>query len=179
MDGTSLIKKIADGDEEALKKLIKIYRNRIFLYVYGLVGNYEDSEEVTAETFFQIWRSAKNFKGLSRPSTWIFGIARNLTMNLLRKKRRELLTYELEDRDIAVSDEDLPQNIELLRIAVEKLSPLHREVIHLAFYEELPYSEIAKILGIPENTVKTRVFHAKKKLKEIVKELEGEYKKGT
>lgn len=179
MDEGNLIKRIADGDEEALKKLIRLYRDRVFLYVYGLTGNYEDSEEITAETFFQIWRSAKNFKGLSKPSTWIFGIARNLTMNLLRKRRRELQAYELEDRDFPVQDEELPQNVELLRAAIERLSPIHREVIHLAFYEELSYSEIAKVLGVPENTVKTRVFYAKKKLKEIVRELEGEHKKGT
>ncbi len=173
MDDAELIHRIANGDEEALKRLIKLYKDRVFLYVYGLLQNYEDSEEVTVETFYQIWRSARNFKGYSKVSTWIFGIARNLVMKTLRRKKRELLVFSLEDREDSVSDEEvsLPEHAEILKMALEKLSPAQREVMHLAFYEELPYSEIAKIMGIPESTVKTRVFYAKKKLKEIVKEL--------
>ncbi|NPA41533.1 MAG: sigma-70 family RNA polymerase sigma factor [Aquificae bacterium] len=173
MDEVALIRGVAKGDEEALKKLIRLYKDRVFLYVYGLLRNYEDSEEATAETFFQIWRSAKKFKGFSKPSTWIFGVARNVAMNILRKRRKEFKTFELEDWDSPVEDVEVPENVELLRRAIEMLSPAHREVIHLAFYEDMSYSEIAEVLGIPENTVKTRVFHAKKKLRDLVKELEN------
>ena len=174
MEETELIKRIASGDEEALAKLIRIYKGRIFLYVYGLLRNYEDSEEATAETFFQVWRSAKRFKGRSKVSTWLFSIARNVAMKVLRKRRHETLIFELYELDAFVQDVELPQDVELLRRAIEKLPPAQREVIHLAFYEELPYSEIAQILGVPESTVKTRVFYAKKKLRQVIKELQDE-----
>ncbi len=179
MDEISLIQEIAKGDEEALKKLIRLYKNRVFLYTYGILRDYEDSEEATAEVFFQVWRSAKKFKGRSRVSTWIFGIARNVCMNLLRKRKRRFQTLEIMERDAVYEEVDLDENIEILRQAIDQLPPAHREVIHLAFYEELPYSEIAQILKVPENTVKTRVFYAKKKLREIVKRLKGEDKEGS
>ncbi len=179
MNESTLIEEIAKGNEKALKKLIDLYKDRVFAYTYSLLQNYEDSEEATAETFFQIWKSAKRFKGNSKVSTWIFGVARNVCMNFIRKRKRHPLTYEINERDAVYEDVELDEDVEILRKAIEELPPLHREVIHLAFYEDLPYSEIAKILNIPENTVKTRVFHAKKKLKEIVRRLKNEDQKSS
>ncbi len=174
MEEISLIREIANGNEKALKKLIRLYRDRIFLYTYGILQNYEDSEEATAEVFFQVWRSAKKFKGMSKVSTWLFGIARNVSMNVLRKRRRRFQTIEIMDHDAVWEEIEIEEDVELLRRAIEKLPPPHKEVIHLAFYEELPYSDIAQIIGVPENTVKTRVFYAKKKLKELVERLKVE-----
>ena len=179
MDETSLIEEIAKGNEKSLKKLIRLYKDRVFLYAYGILQNYEDSEEATAEVFFQIWRSARRFSGRSKVSTWIFGITRNVCMNMLRKRKKQLPTLEIMERDAVYEEVDLEEDVEILRRAIDQLPPAHREVIHLAFYEELPYSEIAQILEVPENTVKTRVFHAKRKLKEIVKRLKGEDQKGS
>ncbi len=175
MRDEELIDQIAKGDEKALKKLMDLYRNRLFFYVYGLLENYEDAEEVVAETFYQVWRSAKNFKGSSKVSTWIFGIARNVSRNMLRKRMREIKTVEIMEHDAVFEDQSIDsESAELVKKALERLPVAHREVLHLAFYEELPYEEIAKILGIPLGTVKTRVFYAKKRLLEVIKELKDE-----
>lgn len=162
-----LIKAIATGEEKALRELIRLMQGRVHAYCYSLLGREEDAEEITSEVFFQVWRSAKKFRGDSKATTWIFGIARNLCLNHLRKKKLQFM--ELLETDAVYEPEEEPEyNPELVKKAMEKLSPLHREVLYLAYYEELPYSKIAEILGIPENTVKTRVFNAKRKLKEII-----------
>ncbi|MEM4558310.1 MAG: RNA polymerase sigma factor [Desulfurococcaceae archaeon] len=162
-----LIKAIARGEEKALRELIRLMQGRVYAYCYSLLGQEEDAEEITSEVFFQVWRSAKKFRGDSKATTWIFGIARNLCLNHLRKKKLQFM--ELLETDAVYEPEEEPEyDPELVKKAMEKLSPLHREVLYLAYYEELPYSKIAEILGIPENTVKTRVFNAKRKLKEII-----------
>ncbi len=162
-----LIKAIARGEEKALRELIRLMQGRVYAYCYSLLGQEEDAEEITSEVFFQVWRSAKKFRGDSKATTWIFGIARNLCLNHLRRKKLQFM--ELLETDAVYEPEEEPEyDPELVKKAMEKLSPLHREVLYLAYYEELPYSKIAEILGIPENTVKTRVFNAKRKLKEII-----------
>ncbi len=162
-----LIKAIARGEEKALRELIRLMQGRVYAYCYSLLGQEEDAEEITSEVFFQVWRSAKKFRGDSKATTWIFGIARNLCLNHLRKKKLQFM--ELLETDAVYEPEEEPEyDPELVKKAMEKLSPLHREVLYLAYYEELPYSKIAEILGTPENTVKTRVFNAKRKLKEII-----------
>lgn len=176
MKEEELIKEIAKGKEDALRTFIKLYERRVFMYAYSVLQNYEDAEEATSETFFQVWRSAKNFEGRSKVSSWVFGIARHVCMGMLRKKLKHPPTLELFETDAVVEEEDAQLDIELLRKALELLPPHHREVLHLAYYEELPYEEIAQILRIPLNTVKTRVHYAKKKLLEVVRELSGERK---
>jgi RNA polymerase sigma-70 factor (ECF subfamily) len=173
-----IIAQIAEGREEALKKLILMYNSRLFSYAYGLLQNYEDAEEAVAETFFQVWRSARNFKGGSKVSTWLFGVCRNVIRNMLRKKMKELKTLELMERDAVSEELPIPEDVHMVRRALEALPPTHREVLHLVFYEELPYEEVAKVLGIPLNTVKTRVFYAKRRLLEAIKEVSGEGYKG-
>lgn len=163
-----LIRRIAKGEERALKELIKLMQGRIYAYCLSLLLCAEDAEEITSEVFYQVWRSAKEFKGQSKATTWLFGIARNLCMNRLRKKRMQFLELMEGDAVYHPEEEETDYDPEAVKRALEKLSPIHREVLYLAFYEEMSYSEIAKLLGIPENTVKTRVFHAKKKLKELL-----------
>lgn len=163
-----LIRKIARGEEKALRELIRAMQGRVYAYCLSLVACQEDAEELTLEVFYQVWRSAKSFKGQSRATTWLFGIARNLCMNHLRKKRVQFIELMEGDAVYNPEEEEPDYDPEAIRRAMERLSPAHREVLYLAFYEELSYGEIASLLGIPENTVKTRVFHAKKKLKELL-----------
>ncbi|MEN3033574.1 MAG: RNA polymerase sigma factor [Aquificaceae bacterium] len=164
-----IIQRIAKGEESALVELINIMQKRVFSYCFSLVGNYEDAEEITSDVFFQIWKSASNFKNLSTPTTWIFGIARNLCLNHLRKKKFHF--QELLESDAVFNpseEQELSATVEEIRQALTKLSPIQREILYLVFYEEMDYKSIATLLKIPENTVKTRVFNAKRKLKEIL-----------
>lgn len=163
-----IINSIAKGDEKALKELIMRMQARVYTYCFSLVGNEEDAEELTSEVFFQVWKSAKNFRGQSKATTWLFGIARNLCMNHLRKRKIKFLEITEWDAVYDPNEEEHDYDPELLKKAMEKLSPLHREVLYLAYYEDMSYHEIAKLLDIPENTVKTRIFNAKKKLRELI-----------
>ncbi|MCS7196900.1 MAG: RNA polymerase sigma factor [Aquificaceae bacterium] len=163
-----LIKRIARGEEKALRELIRTMQGRVYAYCLSLVACHEDAEELTSEVFYQVWKSAKNFKGRSKATTWLFGIARNLCMNHLRKKKVQFMELMEGDAVYTPEEEEPEYDPEVIKRAMEELSPAHREVLYLAFYEELSYGEIASLLGIPENTVKTRVFHAKKKLKELL-----------
>ncbi|SNZ12122.1 RNA polymerase sigma factor [Hydrogenobacter hydrogenophilus] len=175
MSDTQLIKRIAKGDQEALRELINIYKARLFYYAYGILRDYEDAQEAVSETFFQVWRSAKNFRGDSKVSTWLFGITRNVMRNMLRKRTKEVKTVEIMEHDAVYENDPWePEDVEVLKKALERLSPAHREVLHLAFYEELSYEEISQVLGVPVGTVKTRVFYAKKKLLELIKEIRDE-----
>lgn len=174
MKEENIIALIAQGEEKALRTLIDLYKARLFSYAYGLLQNYEDAEEAVAETFYQVWKSAKNFRGNSRVSTWLFGVCRNVIRNMQRKKMREIKTLELMEDDAVVEEFVEPVDVDLIKRALTCLSPAHREVLHLAFYEDLSYEEIASILNIPVNTVKTRVFYAKKKLFECIEELRNE-----
>jgi RNA polymerase sigma-70 factor (ECF subfamily) len=113
-----------------------------------------------------VWKGADRFSGRSKVSTWIFGIARNKALDLLRREKRGARVPELK----LVSPDPAPgiERDENVRTALETLSTDHREVVFLTFYEGLSYGEIAQLLDIPEGTVKSRMFHAKKRLAEVL-----------
>jgi len=161
-----LISRVAAGDEAAFRQLYERYGDRVFRYALTLVRNLHLAEEVVQETMVAIWRGAGSFKGGSQVSTWIFGIARNQAHALLRREVRgervpeESLT--LPDPAEAVEREDRVLS------ALAKLPPDQREVVVLAFYEGLSYREIARLLGVLEGTVKSRMHFAKRKLREAL-----------
>jgi RNA polymerase sigma-70 factor (ECF subfamily) len=133
------------------------------------------AEEVVQETMIAVWKSAKDYKEQSQVSSWILGIARNKALDRARARQREPeLLREIDRRASArATPEQIAQRdsqAERVRSALEKLSPEHREVIMLAFYNELSYSEIAQIVGCPEGTVKSRVYYAKEQLKRLLSE---------
>lgn len=108
-----------------------------------------------------VWKSAKNFKGHSKVLTWIFGIARNQAHNTLRKESKGQRLPK-EDPTSASHDPTKSLHVDVrVQDALETLSPLHREVMHLVFYENLTVREAAELLGIPTGTVKSRMHHAR------------------
>ena len=164
---------IATGDRHAFDELYREYGPRIFRFSYRLIHDQTKAEEVTNDVMLEIWKHAANFEGRSSVSTWIFGIARHRTLNAVRGKTLHLTTMDAAEH---VADESTTAEIELdqattgkaLRDALDRLSSEHREVIELSFFHELSYKEIAEIANCPENTVKTRMFHAKKRLEPIL-----------
>lgn len=166
-----LIEDIADSNKEAFKALYEKYVRQVFSFVYKITKDSKLTEEVVNDTMFEVWKGAGNFKGNSTVLTWIFGIAHNKSMNELRKKRPEALDPEEFSR-FASSDENAEEIIvkkdrsERMNIALSELTPEHRTVLELTFYNGLSYQEIAEIMECPVNTVKTRMFYAKEKLKE-------------
>ena len=167
------IQRIAKGDREAFETLYKAYQTRIFRYLFRMVGETGAAEELTNDTMVSAWKAAASFKGQSKASTWLFAIARNKALNALRG--RQLVTVEIEKAAAVAAAGDGPETAatrgslqRTMQQVLQELSPDHREVIELTFYQGLSYQEIAEIMQCPVNTVKTRMFYAKKKLQEVL-----------
>jgi RNA polymerase sigma-70 factor (ECF subfamily) len=171
---TELIRRIAAGEEAALRALLAAHQTRVFRFVLRLVGNAAVAEEVMNEVFLEVWRHAARFEGASAPSTWILSIAHNRAVSRLRKRSEETwdedaagaLQDERDDPEIAAQKVDKG---EALRRCIDTLSAEHKAVIDLVYYHELSVSEVSEVLKIPENTVKTRMFYARKRLSELLK----------
>jgi len=169
-----LIGRIAKGDRAAMQALFARHQVRVYRFVLRLVGNAALAEDLISEVFLDVWRHAGRFEGRSSVSTWLLAIARFKALSSMRKKPDEELDEEaagaLEDTsdtpEAALQKKDKGA---ALRKCLEKLSPDHREVIDLVYYHEKSVEEAAEIIGIPEATVKTRMFYARKKLSELLK----------
>ncbi len=170
----NLLEKVAQKDKTAFETLYQLTSQSVFFYLLRLLQNRETAEDIHVEVFCQVWKSAEKFKGQSKVKTWIFGIARNLAYNDMRREKIRK-TQELYDihRDESTSREvqQFAQK-QHMQAAMEKLSPKHREILDLVFFHELSYSEISALLDIPENTVKTRVYYAKDMLRNKLLEME-------
>jgi RNA polymerase sigma-70 factor (ECF subfamily) len=167
------LQRTAGGDRIAFEQLYRAYHRRIFGYVFRMVGRADRADELASDVLLEVWKSAGRFKGESRVSTWIFGIARYKALSSLRRLTPEGVQVE-EAGDIPDEAERQDEMLikATMREAVQKafaaLSDRHREVMELTFYQGFSYPEIAEILGCPVNTVKTRMFHARKQLKELL-----------
>jgi len=169
-----LIGRIAQGDRLAMQVLYARHHVRVYRFVVRLVRDETTAEDLISEVFLDVWRQADRFEGRSALSTWILAIARFKALSALRRRPEEELKEEIAG---AVADEaDNPELTlakknkgELLRRSLTALSPEHREIVDLVYYHEKSVEEVARILGIPENTVKTRMFYARKRLAELLK----------
>jgi RNA polymerase sigma-70 factor (ECF subfamily) len=169
-----LIGRIAKGDRLAMQVLFARHHVRVYRFVLRLVGNPTVAEDLISEVFLDVWRQADRFEGRSAVSTWMLAIARFKALSALRKKPDEELDEEtaetIEDTadtpEVALEKKDKSA---VLRQCLDKLSPEHKEIIDLVYYHEKSVEEVAEIVGIPENTVKTRMFYARKKLAELLK----------
>jgi RNA polymerase sigma-70 factor (ECF subfamily) len=169
-----LIGRIAQGDRLAMQVLFARYHVRVYRFVLRLVRNEASAEDLISEVFLDVWRQADRFEGRSAVSTWLLAIARFKALSSIRRRPDEEL-----DEEAAAAIEDTSDTPEvslqkkdksgLLRKCLEQLSREHREVIDLVYYHEKSIEEVAEIVGIPEATVKTRMFYARKKLSELLK----------
>jgi RNA polymerase sigma-70 factor, ECF subfamily len=167
-----LIGRIARGDRLAMQVLFARHHVRIYRFVLRLLRDEMAAEDVISEVFLDVWRQASRFEGRSAVSTWLIAIARFKALSTLRKRREEGLDEETMEAieepsdNPSISIEKLDKG-EKLRQCLAALTREHREVIDLVYYHEKSVEEVAQIVGIPENTVKTRMFYARKKLGEL------------
>jgi RNA polymerase sigma-70 factor (ECF subfamily) len=169
-----LIARIAKGDRLAMQVLFARHHVRVYRFVLRLVRNEATAEDLIGDVFLDIWRQAGKFEGRSAVSTWILGIARFKALSALRRKPEEELDEEtanaIEDRsddpETALAKKDKGT---VMRQCLTALSAEHREIIDLVYYHEKSVEEAAAIVGIPEATVKTRMFYARKRLSEMLK----------
>lgn len=174
----ALLAEIVAGSQVAFERLYRLYETRVFQYISTLVYNSALAEEIVGDTMMAVWRGAGTFSGSSRVSTWIFGIARHKALDALRRTGRAQREVDLDGAANLATSDDSPfdqvqrsQTESVTKQALAALSPDHQEILRLVFYEELPYEEIATLLSIPTNTVKTRVFYAKQQLKRHLEKL--------
>ena len=147
---------------------------RVYRFVLRIVRNEAGAEDLISEVFLDVWRQADRFEGRSAVSTWLLAIARFKALSSMRRRPDEELDEEaagaIEDAsdtpEVSLQKKDKSG---LLRKCLEQLSREHREVIDLVYYHEKSVEEVAEIVGIPEATVKTRMFYARKKLSELLK----------
>jgi RNA polymerase sigma-70 factor (ECF subfamily) len=168
-----LIRQVAAGDRDAFEKLYRAYSSRMFRYLFSMVGNSSTAEELTNDVMVAVWKAAAQFRGEAKVSTWLFGIAHHKALNELRRRQPEMV--EIEDaNELAVQGEGPEGEVQRadvagqVRRAIQQLSPEHREVVELTFYHGLSYQEIAELVQSPLNTVKTRMFYARKKLQDVL-----------
>ena len=161
------------GDRGAFEALYRDFYPRLFEFVLRILGHPEDVEETINDTMLVVWKKAHEFRGESKVSTWIFGIAYKKALKRLKSNRRlaerELNTEaEQEDRRDPAETVSHRAAIERIRAAVARLPLAQRSIVHLAFFYGYTYPEIAAIVGCPVNTVKTRMFYARERLRPVL-----------
>ena len=168
-----LLSRVAAQDRQAIAPLYERFQPRIYRFLVRMVKDGGMAEELVNEVFLDVWRGAGRFEGRSSPSSWIFSIAHNKAVSALRKRREVTLDEDdaIEIVDPAALQDETVHRGDMRRLmkgCLDRLSPEHREVIELTYYQELSVREIAEIANVPENTVKTRMFHARKRLRTML-----------
>jgi RNA polymerase sigma-70 factor, ECF subfamily len=169
----TVLERIAQGDQRAMRMLYAKHHVMIYRFIVRMVRNPTAAEDIVSDVFLDVWRKAAQFEGRSAESTWLLAIARFKALSWLRGQREG----ELEDSaaaavpDPAVNPEMALQNkerSELLRSSIAQLPAAQAEIIDLVYYHDKSVAEVAEIAHIPEATVKTRMFYARRKLAELV-----------
>lgn len=171
----ALIAGVIDGNKGAMNEIYKTYAPALNGFIRLFLADPNDVADIIHDTMLEVWRKADRFEGRSSLKTWIFSIAKNKSIDRNRKHAR--LKYSDEVIDIeddglnAAELFNLSQEASAVRVAVEQLKPDHRRAIHLSFFEDLTYKEIAELEGCPEGTIKTRILYAKRSLQHILQNL--------
>jgi RNA polymerase sigma-70 factor, ECF subfamily len=164
-----LVAAIAAGDRDAMRTLYNRHRIRVFRFATRLVDDVAAAEDVASEAFIEVWRQAGRFEGRSSVSTWIMSIVRFKALSA-RRRRPET---ELDMKAAATIPDPSPSPEQTiletdrraqLRACLAELSPDHRAIVDLVYYHDKTIEEVAEIVGAPRNTVKTRMFYARRRL---------------
>lgn len=163
-----LLGRVVARDEQAFAMIHRALGRRVYAYALRLVRSHEEAEEVVSDTMFEVWKNAHRFDGRSRFSTWVLGIARHRALDRLRaiNAANVALDDSIPSDDVAAFDMiDATERFAVVRDCLDKLSGVHRECLHLVFNEGVSLADVATVQGCPLNTVKTRLFHARQKLR--------------
>ena len=173
-EARALLDRLIQRDERALRDLHQLFGRRIYLFAVSRLRDEDAAETVMTDTLFEVWKHPDRFRGESRLSTWILGIAKYKVLNAFRSADRQHEDIDDHAESIADPNADVLGGIEaqeqqrLLMECIEALSPPQRECMHLVFLEGMALAEVAEIQKVPEGTVKTRMFHGRKNLKDCV-----------
>lgn len=163
-----LLARVARGDKGAMRKLFERHHDALFAFLRSRGADPQAAADALQDAMLDVWQRADRYGGQASVKTWIFAIARNKFIDRHRRTVRMTLTDDIPE---SVDPDPNPEAVLLaagdadrVRACLSKLKPAHLSVIRLAFYDDLNYAEIGEIEGIPEGTVKTRIYHAKKLL---------------
>jgi len=170
-----LVRRIRRGDASAFHGLVDRYAQYLFGLAFSLVGNSADAEDILQETYAGAFRGIGSFAGRSSIKTWLTRIlVRQVARHHRARARRKVIPMDL---DLAADDRHTvgsPARMADVQMDVESamrlLSPAHREVIVFREFRGLSYAEIAEVLGVPRGTVESRLFRARRELKELLKD---------
>jgi len=185
---TDLVKRCQEGDSEAFDELVTRYRTRVFGMIYNMVHNEQDAWDLAQDSFLKAWKSIARFRGQSSFYTWMYRIVMNVTIDWLRKKQVRGAGAEFDDaiqlKEIDPASRTVPhagplphegmQGREIrdrIDAAIAQLSPEHRAVILMKEIEDMQYREIAESLGCSIGTVMSRLFYARKKLQDLLRDV--------
>ncbi|WFU78219.1 sigma-70 family RNA polymerase sigma factor [Bradyrhizobium sp. CIAT3101] len=164
-----LLKNVAEGDKAAMHIIFARHRERVSRFIQRLARNPAVVDDLVNQVFLDVWRSANRFENRARVATWLFSIARFKAIGTWRERTHE----DLDQADAlgVVDAQDTPdmaldreETKSILRACIDKLSPAHREIIELLYYREKSVAEVSGMIGIPQATVKSRIFYARKRL---------------
>ena len=177
MEDSEIVERVLAGEKGLFAELVFRHKDM----VYGMASRYSnaaEAEDLAQEVFLRAYRSLASFRGGAKFSTWLFRICRNLCLDWLKGKARRGSTIELEEESIIdqspTAEDGCVDEDEKARInrAVARLKPAFREAVILHYRGELPVPEIARLTGLPERTIETRLYRARKALRKIL-EREG------
>ena len=168
LDYDDLIQKISEKDLPAFQKLVEHQKAFVYNTCYNLIGNHQQAEETAQDVFLQVYKFASAFRHQSKVSTWLYSIAVNRSLNVIRRNRRSRWIKSLTAEEIEESRGKEPDKLlekkemkALLKAAVDSLPEKQRTVFILNKYENLSAKEIGEILGISSNSVEVRIHRAK------------------
>ena len=167
------LQRVAAKDKVAFERLYAHFYPQLTRYLLRMMRRPELVEEVVSDTLFVVWEKASQFQGRSKVSTWITGIAYLKGIKALDKLKMmpEQNADEIDEHDALPGDKDLINKVGLdqwLRSGLDRISADQRSVIELTYFSGHSYQEIAEIMQCPVNTVKTRMFHARKRLAKLL-----------
>jgi RNA polymerase sigma-70 factor (ECF subfamily) len=176
-DDNMLLTAIVAGDEKAMQQFFNRYANDVYRYVMSRCGDSPLASDILNLVMLEVWRQADTFQARSKVTTWLIGIARHKLIDHYRREKRHIHD-ELDETmpDTTAISEQLvtaAQNADWVKHCLEHLGQRQREIIHLAFYADMAYPEIAKIIECPVGTVKSRMFHARQALRDCLNKLAG------
>ncbi|HXR25702.1 MAG TPA: sigma-70 family RNA polymerase sigma factor [Candidatus Binataceae bacterium] len=177
-----LIFKVGRGDRDAFRELYLHYHRRLARFLMRLTHHREDAEEVINDTLWIVWQRAADFRDASQVSTWIMGIAYRRALNLIRRAatHERAMTLERAEGEAAASDAgQAMEDRQLLDFALAQLPLEQRLVLEFTYYLDHSCEEVAEIMECPVNTVKTRMFNARRKLREILAEHRADWGAST
>ncbi|MFT8363110.1 MAG: RNA polymerase sigma factor SigW [Sporolactobacillus sp.] len=183
-----LIKRIKKGDHQAFAEMVDDYKNKVYIICFRMVGDRQEAEDLTQETFLRAFRFIGQFDSTRKFSTWLFRIATNLSIDALRRKKpgvsldaelpgTEGLALEsvLPDKQATPDEQMVQSELEAaVQKEIQRLPEKYRTAIILKYMEDLSLKEISEIMGIPVATVKTRIHRGREMLRKYLVVVRGE-----